>query len=154
MPSKEQILSKFRPLAVLRAETESAYRALPAALAVDRMVAIRRFPFRIGRESRFRVVDGQPQRIERQLRGTHEPTNDLYLLDPEEPLHVSREHLLIERTGGGYVLQDRRSVCGVAVGATHIGGRELGGNHELRDGDVISVGTPATPYRFTFIALE
>ncbi len=150
---KAEILAQFVPRAVLRAETEEAALALPGAAVVGRMVAIRRFPFRVGRESRVRIVDGQPQRVERPRLGNREPNNDLYLVDAGEPLQVSREHFLIDVASDGYVLLDRGSACGVSVGDVRVGGRDAGGSAVLRDGDVIAVGIAATPYRYTFISL-
>ncbi len=154
MESKAKILSQFKPMAALKAITPEAEAAIPQAMSVQGMAGIHRFPFRVGRESRGKIVDGVFHRVERPRRGSAVPTNDLYLVDAGEMLQISREHFRVERTAEGYQLVDRGSVCGVSVGGVRIGGNETGGSAPLRDGDEIQVGAEVTPYRYTFIALE
>lgn len=154
MEEKQALLARFLPRAVLKAVTPEAARAVPTGVLVDDMVAILRYPFRVGRESRVRVVEGEVQRIERPRRGTHAPTNDLYLVDAGELLQVSREHFVIEEAAGvGYRVVDCNSACGVGVAGVQVGGDDKGGSAPLKDGDVISVGTRTTPYRYQFIVL-
>jgi len=58
------------------------------------------FPFRVGRESRVRMVKGQLRPMER--RKLHAPpNNDLYLIDRGKRLNVSREHFQIEKRRDG-----------------------------------------------------
>ena len=154
METKEKILSRFTPKAVLKAMTPEAEAAIPQGLVVQGMVGIRGFPFQAGRESRGKVVDGVFHRIERPRRGPAAPTNDLYLIDAGEALQISREHFRIEGTAAGFQVVDRGSVCGISVGGTRIGGDESGGTAPLRDGDEIHIGTEATPFRYIFIALD
>ena len=78
------------------------------------------------------------------------PNNDLYLVDTQEPLNVSREHFQIERRGTEDVLVDRQSTCGTLVEGRTVGGKNKGGSIPLRDGDVIIVGTSASRYAFKF----
>jgi pSer/pThr/pTyr-binding forkhead associated (FHA) protein len=151
---KEALRRGLTPKAVLRALTPEALRAVPAGMLVDDMLSIVRFPFRVGRESRGRVVDGTFIRTERPKRDNSEPNNDLYLADPGPGLFVSREHFAIERSGTGYVLIDRGSAGGTSAGGNRVGGRDAGGSAPLKDGDVISVGAENTPYRYAFITLE
>jgi pSer/pThr/pTyr-binding forkhead associated (FHA) protein len=148
---RQAIIAQFVPKAVLKASTREAELAVPQGLVVAGMVGIRGFPFRVGRESRGKVVEGVFHRVERPRRGDSMPTNDLYLADTNEILQISREHFSIERTAKGYQVVDRRSVCGTAAGGVRIGGHETGGTSALRDGDEILVGTDVTPYRYTFI---
>jgi len=49
MESKQTILARFAPKAALKALTPEAQAAIPQALVVDAMVAIRGFPYRVGR---------------------------------------------------------------------------------------------------------
>jgi len=154
MNDKVQVLNILSPKAVLKPMTAEAARAVPDGMISDGLVAIRRFPFRVGRESRFTYINGELRRIERPRLGNREPNNDLYLLDPIQPLHVSREHFLIERTRTGYELIDRGSACGTIVGDVEIGGGDNGGSVRLQDGDTIVVGTVNSPYIYTFIALD
>ncbi len=151
---KQSTLNGLSPKAVLKPMTEEAARAVPGGMIADGLVIIRRFPFRVGRESRFTYVNGEIRRVERQRLGNREPNNDLYLLDPIQPLHVSREHFQIDRTLDGYVLVDRGSACGTIVGDAEIGGKDSGGSIPLKDGDTITVGTSNSPYMYIFVALD
>lgn len=112
-------------------------------------VEVERFPYRVGRESRGtqRTADGFVS--ERRSPGSC-PTNDLYLVEHDEPMNVSRAHFLIEREGAGCVLVDRESTCGTIVEGQIIGGGTRGGTIALHDGDVIIVGTSNSPYAFKF----
>jgi len=153
--SKQAVIARFTPKAALEAMTPQAAAAISPSLVVDGMVGIRGFPFRVGRESRGKIVDGVFHRIERPQRVPGSPTsNDLYLVDAGAMLQISREHFRIERTAAGYQIVDRGSVCGVSAGGVRIGGEEAGGTVPLRDGDEIQIGTEVTPYRYTFIVLE
>lgn len=154
MESKAAILAQFTPVAVLKAMTPEAKAAIPQTMVVQGMVGIRGFPFRVGRESRGKIVDGVFHRIERPQRGGYTPTNDVYLVDAGELLQISREHFSIERTTTGYQVVDRGSVCGMLVNGVQIGGNETGGSAPLRDGDEIQIGTDMTPYPYTFIVLD
>jgi pSer/pThr/pTyr-binding forkhead associated (FHA) protein len=151
METRQAILEHFTPRAVLKAMTREAELAVPQGLVVAGMVGIRGFPFRVGRESRGKIVDGVFHRVERPRRAGSTTTNDLYLVDAFEMLQISREHFSIERTANGYQVVDRHSVCGTSVGGVRIGGNETGGTAVLRDGDEILVGTNETPYRYAFI---
>jgi pSer/pThr/pTyr-binding forkhead associated (FHA) protein len=154
MESKAEILAQFTPKAALKAITPEAEAAVPQGMSVQGMVGIHRYPFRVGRESRGKIVDGVFHRVERPRRGSAVPTNDLYLVDAGEKLQISREHFRIERTAAGYQLVDRGSVCGISVGGVGIGGNEAGGSAPLRDGDEIRIGAEVTPYRYTFVVLD
>lgn len=114
-----------------------------------REASIERFPHRVGRDSRGmqRTADG----FARERRSPDSrPTNDLYLVEHDEPMNVSRAHFLIDRGGDGYVLVDRESTCGTIVEGEIVGGGTRGGTIALHDGDVIIVGTSTSPYVFKF----
>lgn len=134
-------------VAALVPVTDEAKRAL----GDKRDIRIGRFPFKIGRESRSRKSAAKPHAMELRL-GVAPQVNDIYLREPPwaDLLHVSREHFSIEREGDQFFVRDRRSVCGTTVGETHIGGRRTGGRAELRDGDLITVGTSGSDYVFRF----
>ena len=128
----------------LVALTPEAHAALGA-----RDLEITRFPYRVGRESRG--MQRTPQGVVLERRGPESrPANDLYLLDREEPLNVSREHFTIERDDTGYILVDHASTCGTIVEGQTVGGHARGGRIPLHDGDVIIVGTSLSPYVFKF----
>jgi pSer/pThr/pTyr-binding forkhead associated (FHA) protein len=110
---------------------------------------IPRLPYRVGRESRG--IQRTPRGFvsERRDPGAR-PNNDLYLVEPKEPLNVSREHFQIDQADTGYILVDRASTCGTIVEGQTVGGQARGGRIPLRDGDVIIVGTSRSPYVFKF----
>jgi len=111
---------------------------------------IERFPYRVGRESRGIQRTAQGFMSERRSPGSR-PSNDLYLVEHDEPMNVSRAHFHIDRDdSGGYVLVDRESTCGTIVEGDVVGGGTRGGTVALHDGDVIIVGTSNSPYVFKF----
>jgi FHA domain-containing protein len=131
-------------------------RALLVALTPESRIAlgapereITSFPYRVGRESRGMERTAYGIISERRDPGSR-PSNDLYLVEPDEPLNVSREHFEIDRDGAGYSLVDRASTCGTIVEGQMVGGDTRGGTRSLRDGDVIIVGTSRSPYAFKF----
>ena len=64
MDEKRKIAEIVKVRAVLKALTPEAIEAIPQPQRVNDMVIIRKFPFRIGRESRVRMVDGRIVRVE------------------------------------------------------------------------------------------
>ncbi len=154
MDDKKQLLESFVPIAVLEAVTPDAAEALPQHQVVAGAVPIRHLPFRIGRESRIRKVDGRIERVERPKLDDREPNNDLYLVDRGHLLNISREHLLIDDRDGVWLLIDRGSACGTKVNDEPVGGEDRGGSRTLQDGDVITIGTMDSPYRYRFVDLR
>jgi len=154
MIDKKQLLTTFLPMAVLQTETQDAAEAVPQQQLFDGMVCIRRMPFRIGRESRVKKVNGRFERIERPKLDDREPNNDLYLVDRGHLLNISREHLRIELVGDAFYLVDRGSACGTKVNDEPVGGDDQGGRTILKDGDIITIGTMESPYRFRFLDLR
>jgi pSer/pThr/pTyr-binding forkhead associated (FHA) protein len=110
---------------------------------------IERFPYRVGRESRGTERIGGGFVGERRSPGSS-PTNDLYLVENDEPMNVSRSHFQIDWADASYVLVDLESTCGTIVEGTLVGGDTRGGTITLHDGDVIIVGTSTSPYAFKF----
>ncbi|GAV19205.1 FHA domain protein [Mariprofundus micogutta] len=153
MNEKDSILQILTPKAVLKAMSPEAAASIPQVLLEQGMVRITRFPFKVGRESRVREFEGKMVRLERDKFDGREPSNDLYLIDVAQPLHISREHFQIEREGSEYMLVDRNSACGVSVGSVRVGGRDSGGRIQIEDGDIIAIGAADTPYHFKFIVL-
>jgi len=154
MNDKTSILQLLTPKAVLKAINPEASACIPQGHLEHGFIKISRFPFSVGRESRVKESGGKWTRIERVKFTDHEPNNDLYLIDAVRPINISREHFTIVKNGDGYVLIDRNSACGTAVGTNRIGGRDSGGQAKLEDGDIITVGGENTPYQFKFICLE
>ena len=152
MDDKQAILGLLLPKAVLKALTPEAECAVPDGMIESGLVGIRKFPFRVGRESRGTIVDGKFHRIERPRFGDRKPNNDLYLIDAGEQLEISREHFQIESTAEGFVLVDRGSACGTSVAGVRVGVGSTRSSAPLKDGDTIGIGTEETPYLFAFIS--
>ena len=154
MDEKQTILEAILPLAALKAMTPEAKKAVPQPSLIAGVVSIRAFPFRVGRESRIRKVNGKWERIERAKLDNRNPSNELYLVDEGHLLNISREHFQIERDGEGFTLFDRGSACGTWVGETSVGGNDAIGRMRLKDGDIIAIGSKTSPYIFQFITLN
>ena len=109
---------------------------------------IPRFPFRVGRESRRKRKENYRNS---RRRASSSPSNDLYLIETDAPLNVSREHFQIELHDGNYFIVDRGSTCGTLVEGEVLGGARNGGQHRLHSGDVIIVGTSESRHIFKFL---
>ena len=121
------------------------------AASFEKNIPIEQYPFRVGRESRMHIENGNPVAAERRKTGAP-PNNDVYLQDSAEKLQISREHFQIEqRSDGGFELVDRGSACGTCVGNRTISGGEKGGRCELKPGDAITIGIKSSPYVFRFV---
>jgi len=153
MTEKPELLKKLIPRAVLKAMTPEATLAVSQMLIVDGIVPLHHFPFRIGRESRVKILDGRVERIERVKVENDFSNNDLYLVDDGGQFNVSREHLQIEKDGDSFYLYDRGSENGTLVDGRQVGG---GGEStvELKDGAMVTIGTKQSPYVFQFIDLD
>lgn len=153
---KAQLLKSLTPAAALLALTSEAAEAAPAGHLRDNLVAIYSFPFRIGRESRTQLDEkrGKLIRMERPKSGIHEPNNDLYLVDQGQLLNISREHLLITRDSRQFKIMDRGSACGFLVNDIAFAGRDQGGEAPINDGDVLTIGSKTSPYRFRFVVFD
>jgi hypothetical protein len=111
---------------------------------------ITRFPYRVGRESRER--QHAFAEAERRDAPAVLPNNDLYIREDGGIKNVSREHFAIGRSAdGGYTVEDRGSACGTIVGNVTLGGHRRRGVCGIKDGNVIVVGTPQSPYVFKFL---
>ncbi len=154
MDHKLKILEASLPLAMLQALTPEAMAAVPIHLLKGDMVAIYKFPFKIGRESRVVKVEGRLERVERSKNDESLPTNDLYLLDRGHRLNISREHCQILKSDGAYALVDRGSACGTKIEGRNVGGNDSGGAAVLHDGEIIAIGTVGSPFVFRFIAFD
>ena len=114
-------------------------------------LAIDRLPFRVGRNSRS--TNGRMAADIERRKGAVSQLNEAYLIEPAtEKFHqISREHFLIDAEHGHFYVADRHSVCGTIVAGKVVGGERIGGRAELHDGDIIVVGTAASPYIFKFV---
>jgi hypothetical protein len=151
---KQSIIQLIAAKAVLKAMTPEAKDSIPSNMLEQDMVRICQFPFKVGREMRIKKIGADLMKVERVKPSNQEPSNDLYLIDTRLPRNISRDHFRIEKNSSGYMLVDCGSDCGTAVGTSRTNDQGTGGKTKLEDGDIIAVGTKATPYLFKFIALE
>lgn len=151
---KKELLSSMIPKAVLKALTEDSRHSIVKRTFGQDIIPIYQYPFRIGREARVDFVDGEVILQERHKLGGQEPNNDAYLLDNGQFLQISREHCSIVNNGNKYMLQDRGSACGSMVNDFSIGGDDNNGSINLQDGDIITLGSKESHYKFKFILLN
>ncbi len=154
MEDKKSLLKRITPVAVLKAITPEARSTITKNCLGDEIIGILEFPFRIGRESRIEKVDGKLVLCERQKISNSKPNNDIYLVDNEPFLQISRQHLQIEKTETGYLVSDKGSACGTMINTQKIGGEDKGGTCEVKDGDTIKIGAEDSHYIFKFITLD
>lgn len=149
MQDKHLLIESITPLAILKAMTPEAEKAISKSHLGKGLIGIWAFPFRVGRESRARMVDGELVVCHRVGKG-NQPTNDAYLIDNGKKLQISREHLMIEKADEEYRITDRESACGTAIGTKLIGS----GESRLNDGDIIHLGSNDSVFKFEFITLK
>jgi hypothetical protein len=152
---KKILLENMIPKAVLKAMSEEAKHSIIKREFAKDIIPIYNYPFKIGREARVQFVNGEVVLQERHKLSGQEPNNDVYLLDNEEYLQISREHCsIIKNKNGTYTLYDRGSACGSMVNDTKVGGEDYQASTPLKDGDIISLGIENSPYKFKFIILN
>jgi pSer/pThr/pTyr-binding forkhead associated (FHA) protein len=113
-----------------------------------KLYQIPKFPFRVGRENRKNQAAHHPSSGRRPDSTSN---NDLYLIETEPPLNISREHFQIEWRNDRFFVIDLGSACGTLVEGVAIGGDRNGGQHHLFSGDVIIVGTSESRHIYKFI---
>ena len=154
MSEKKTIIKKLIPRAVLKAMTSQAKEAIPENNRHDDLVRIDYFPYKVGREFRVRVVKGGYEILERRKQESNSSNNDLYLIDNDLFLNISRQHFAIEESEKGFFIVDKGSACGTIVGENTIGGKDKGGTCQLEDGDIIVLGIEGSPFQYQFILLD
>lgn len=133
-----------KPLAYLKALTLESQGAIHG-----HQVPITNLPFRVGRESRG-PNEGWKKSSDERREGRARPNNDLYIWEQTREVFVSREHFTIEREGGSFLLKDRNSALGTWVEGQLVGGMRAGGSVQLKDGDVIILGSHVSGFIFKF----
>ena len=154
MESIEDIKKLVLPKALLQPTTIEAANSVHKTCLPDHMIGVWNFPFKLGRESRIGIVDGEQVIMERKRPDRHKPNNDAYILDSGEKLQISREHMYIDLIDNKFYVIDRGSACGTIVNSDNIGGKDKGGKHSLKNGDLIKLGTQESHYIFKFVVLD
>jgi len=149
---KEELLAKLVPKAVLKAVTNKAKHTIIKRTNGLDILLILDFPFRIGREARVCYSENGPI-IQERHNIDQKPNNDVYLLDNNNLLEISREHCSIVKQNDKYILVDRGSACGSMVNRYKIGNGSAP-NCPLEDGDIITLGSEDSEYKFKFICLQ
>lgn len=147
---KKDVLKSFIPRAVLLPLSEKAKRALPT----DKLIPIRKLPFNIGREGR---LGGNERGLFIKLRlisDTSKPNNDIYLIDEDEFLQISKEHIEITILDDSYIIRDRGSMTGTTLNGVTIGGDRQIAQETLKDGDIIQIGSDKSEYKFQFLIFD
>lgn len=153
MEDKQALLNQITPQVVLKALTPKAQKSIIKHAINKEIVGIWELPVNIGRESRtenhFRTNIAEQENV-----SITKPNSDIYLIDTEEYLQISRQHLQIKKTETGYMLYDTGSACGTFVNEVKIGGDAKGGSVTLKDGDIIKIGAEVSSYLYKFITLK
>ncbi len=150
---KQRVIKSIIPKAVLKALTDSSKYAITKKNCKLDVIPIYNYPFKIGRETRVGHVKGETIVKERHKLDTSTPSNDAYLVDNGKFLQISRKHCVIAMEDDSYKLKDRGSACGCMVNDIKIG-NELNDNCRLKDGDIITLGSDNSNYKYQFITLD
>ncbi|MBI4825281.1 MAG: FHA domain-containing protein [Nitrospirae bacterium] len=136
-----------KPVPVLHPLTEEARNSI-----TESEIQINKFPFRIGRQSRSGIINsGNGLAFDRRNPG-NSPNNDCYLIDNGKHLNISREHIQIEKKEDDtYEIMDLNSSCGTTVDGHNIGKPHEAEYYPLKNGSIVVIGTPKSPYVFKFI---
>lgn len=152
---KKDILNSITPKAILIPLTKESSEAMIKSQCQKEIISITRFPFKVGRESRV----GENERglfLKLRLKKSEAtPNNDLYLIDENKQLQVSKEHFEIQKTNNFYLLKDRGSTLGTTINDVTYGGQECDETEQvLNDGDIIKIGNKESLLKFQFLILE
>ncbi len=152
---KKELLSSMIPKAVLKAMTSEAKHSIVKRSFGQDIIPIYNYPFRIGRESRVEHVDNEIIVQGRHTLSDYHPNNDAYLFDNGEFLQISKEHCtIIHNDTDEYMLQDIGSSCGSLINQIQLGGENKDDTYTLKDGDIITLGSKDSKYKFKFILLD
>lgn len=149
---KKELLNSMIPKAVLKAITEESEHAIFTKVLGQNIIPIYSYPFKIGREARVKYIDGNVVFQDRHKLSSEESNNDAYLFDTNDFLQISREHCSIIKHDDKYILQDRGSACGSMVNQIMLG--KDNNVHELKDGDIITIGSEKSQYKYKYIVLD
>ena len=146
----KDILKSFIPRAVLLPLNEHSKHALSG----EKVVPIRNFPFKIGRESRMGESErGLFVKLRIMSKDT-KPNNDLYLVDNNSSLEISKEHCEISFEDNAYVLKDRGSTNGTTLNGELFAGKNKKEEKLLKDGDTIQIGSKKSEFKFQFLIFD
>jgi len=151
---KKEIIDSFIPKAVLVPLTEDAKSTITLLHNRKKLIPISTFPFKIGRESRMGESDRGLFVKLRILSNYSKPNNDIYLIDNNDTLEISKEHFEIINDKDEYLIKDRESTMGTKLNNVEIGKEQSKYTHILNDGDIIKIGSSHSKYEFQFLILN
>ena len=150
---KQRVIKSIVPKAILKALTDGSKYAITKKNYELDVIPIYNYPFKIGREARVDHVKGEAIVKERHKLDSSKPSNDTYLVDNGKLLQISRRHCTILVENNSYRLKDRGSACGCMVNDIKIGD-EFTDNCGLKDGDIITLGSHDSSYKYQFITFD
>ena len=151
---KKEIIQSFVPKAVLIPLTQEAKLSVANTNHHKKLIPIRTFPFKIGRESRMGESDRGLFVKLRIILNDSKPNNDIYLIDDNATLEISKEHFEILIDKNQYFIRDRNSTLGTKLNDIEIGKEQNKYTHILKDGDIIKIGSNHSKYEFQFLVLS
>lgn len=147
---KQDILKSIIPRAVLLPLNQKT----KMSISNDKFIPINNFPFKVGRESRI-SDDERGFFVKLRLRNVeYTPNNDIYLIDNNEFLQISKEHFEISIEDDSYIIVDRGSMNGTTLNNVTIGGDRTIEKRNIDDGDIVKIGTVNSNYEFQFLILD
>ncbi|APW65564.1 MULTISPECIES: FHA domain-containing protein [Arcobacteraceae] len=150
---KINLIKRITPNAVLLPLTKEASQSITKSSSKNDLIAMKDFPFKIGRESRL----GESEKgifIKLRIASPTKPNNDIYLLNNSKELQISKEHFQIEKKEMNYFLKDRGSSNGMTINGISMGGKKEIFEKELKDGDIIKIGNEKSKFEYQFLILE
>ena len=151
---KKELLNSMIPKAVLKAITSEAKHSIIKRSFGQDIIPIYHYPFKIGRETRIAHIDNEIIVRKRHGLTNYQPNNDAYLYDDGELLQISKEHCsIVNNDTNEYILQDMESSCGSLINDVELGG-DNDNTYVLNDGDIITLGSKESKYKYKFILLD
>lgn len=151
---KSDIIDSFVPNAVLIPLTDEAKNSIVDTKSHNKLISMFDFPFKIGRESRMaKNSKGLFVKL-RIIKSNSKPNNDTYLVNCTDNLEISKEHFQIEKQNNNYFIKDRNSTLGTKLNEKEIGKEKNNTLFQLKDGDIIKIGSSNSSYKFQFLVLR
>ena len=88
------------------------------------------------------------------IKSNSKPNNDTYLVNCTDNLEISKEHFQIEKQNNNYFIKDRNSTLGTKLNEEEIGKEKNNTLFQLKDGDIIKIGSSNSSYKFQFLVLR
>ena len=147
---KKDIIKSIIPRAILLPLSEKS----KISISNEKIIPIFNLPYKVGRESRISKNERGFFVKLRVFNQESTPNNDIYLIDNDEFLQISKEHFEISIEDNSYFVLDRGSMNGTTINDETIGGDRNISKRKINDGDIIKVGSKESNYEFKFLILD